>query len=176
MSFFKAIANLCAAGVTFNITVEPADAGLLAVRVVPTSKTGKSGFNLTAKQFVATPEEFDAEFPSIMMGYAVIQQSLAQQLKAVELVAEETAKAAVAAAQAKTTATAASSKASKASKGNAAPAGLLEDGGSDWDDRGDEGAEPTANVGESSPGASAPANVSVASVASASAAGFDFQL
>lgn len=173
MSFFKAISNLCAAGVTFAITVEAADSGLLAVQVVPTSKTGKSGFSLTAKQFVATPEEFDAEFASVMIGYAFIQRSLAQQLKAVELVAEETAKAAVAAAQAKTTATAASSKASKTSKGNAAPAGLLEDGGGDWDDRGDEGAGPTADVGESAPGASEPSNVSVAS---ASAAGFDFQL
>lgn len=153
MSFFKAIAHLCASGVTFNIKVEAADAGMLAVQVMPTSKTGKSGFNLTGNQFIATAEELDAEFGGIMMGYAAIQQTLAQQLKAVELVAEETAKAAVAAAKVKSEAqaSASASKTVKGIKSNKAPAGLLEDGPSD-DEGGDDdqpvstGATPVAET------------------------------
>ena len=177
MSFFKAIAQLCADGVTFTIRVEAADAGRLAVQVLPTSVTGKTGYNLTPKQFTATPDEFDAQFGPIMAGYAGIQQTLVQQLNDVALVAAETAKAAVAAAEEKRKAAPASAprSAAKASKGNLAPAGLLSDDGDDGD--GSEGGDDDGDksVGMVTPGEAVPSGNSTPPV-SASAGGFNFDL
>jgi PRTRC genetic system protein E len=181
MSFFKAIAPLCAAGVAFTIRVEAADAGRLAVQILPTSATGKTGYNLTPKQFTATPEEFDAEFGTTMAGYAVIQQTLKQQLDDVALVSAATAKAAVAEAEEKRKAAPASAPRSvaKASKGNLAPAGLLnddaEEGGSGdggEDDANDNVEKSAVTV---SSGGSSPSGTAVAS-ASASAGSFNFDL
>lgn len=127
--FFKAIAPACAKGISFTIKVEAADDGKMAVSVIPASESGKSGFGLTPRQFVATPEEFDDEFSAVMASFAATQQSLSQQLKAAELVAEEVGKAAAAdaaAAKPKATTSAASKSYSPPKKSNQAPAGLLD--------------------------------------------------
>lgn len=161
--FFKAIAPTCAKGISFSIKIEAADDGKLAVSVTPISATGKSGFNLTAKQFIATPEEFDNEFSGVMSGFAATQQTLAQQLKAAELVAEEVGKAAVAAAAANPKpATSSASKSQVRPKNtNQAPAGLI-----DSDGTGDE------VQSDDEPGPSVPVAVSTPAVTN----GFDFAL
>ena len=160
--FFKAIAPTCARGISFTILVEAADDGKLAVSVTPVSKTGKSGFGLTPKQFVATPEEFDNEFSSVMASFAGIQQTLAQQLNAAELVAEEVGKAAVAAAAEQPKATSPASKSlSRPKNSNQAPAGLLDEDGTH-----DEG------EGEEEPGTTGPVAVPAPAVTS----GFDFEM
>ena len=143
--FFKAIAPACAKGISFTIKVESADDSKMAVSVIPASDSGKSGFALTPKQFVATPEEFDCEFSAVMASFAATQQTLSQQLKAAELVAEEVGKAAAdaaataAAAKPKATTSAASKSHSQPKKSNQAPAGLLDDGdGDDGDGEGED--------------------------------------
>lgn len=148
--FFKAIAPTCAQRISFTIKIEAGDNGKLAVSVTPISETGKSGFGLTPKQFVATPEEFDNEFSGVMASFATTQQTLAQQLKASELVAEEMSKAAAAAAEEKPKAsTSAASKGARVKSSNQAPAGLLEDDGTrdgDGDGDGEEGSDSSKPV------------------------------
>lgn len=164
--FFKAIAPACAKGISFTIKVEAADDGKLAVSITPTSESGKSGFSLAAKQFIASPAEFDNEFSSVMEGFAVTQQTLAQQLKDCELVAQEISKAAAAAAQEKPKASVSTSKGTRPKAGNQAPAGLLEDDGThDADDEAEE-------FGAHAPASSKP----IAAPAPAVNAGFDFAL
>ena len=155
--FFKAIAPTCAKGISFTIKVESADDGKIAVSVIPASESGKSGFALTPKQFVATPEEFDNEFSAVMASFAASQQTLSQQLKAAELVAEEVGKAAAeaaataAAAKPKATTSAAAKSLSQPKKSNQVPAGLLDDG----DDGEGEGEGEDVKVATASPTPSA---------------------
>lgn len=142
--FFKSIAPACAKGIVFTVVVESADDQKLAVSVTPTSETGKSGFQLTPRQFVSTPEEFDNEFKDVMAAYAQSQSSLSDQLKAAVVVAEEVAKAASEAATAKKKDSAKAPSSSTRVKSNAAPAGLL-DADEDEGDSGDMSSKPTAD-------------------------------
>lgn len=91
---FQHLASLAARGVTIKFEVSKADGDKLEVNVYPVCETGKSGFNLVPKSFVATPEEFDADFATIMQGYCTTNVSLREQLAAVDVMAEQTAKAA----------------------------------------------------------------------------------
>ena len=152
--FFKAIAPACASGISFTIKVDSADNGKLAVSVIPASASGKSGFGLTPRQFVATPDEFDNEFHSVMAGFSTMQLSLSEQLKAAQLVADEVGKAAAEASAAKATDAAAKAKAKPAAparKPNQAPGGLLDDDPTDGDGDEGEGDDTSAHGGGQKP-------------------------
>ena len=171
--FFKAIAPACAKGISFNIKIEAADAGKLAVSITPASETGKSGFCLTPKQFVATPEEFDEEFSVVMAGFAATQQTLSQQLKAAEMVAEEVGKAATAAAlETPKTSKPAPKAYSQPKKGNLPVAGMInsasESESENDDDGGDSGDGDNGNKQETALSSEKPAQTNVG--------GFDFDL
>lgn len=89
---FTNIAALVAKGVKLNIQIEQADNGQLEVSVIPTCVTGKSGANLVAKVFVATPAELDADFASVVASFATINLTLHEQLEIVAAEAAEVAK------------------------------------------------------------------------------------
>lgn len=91
--FFKAIAPLLQKGVKFTLQIEAADADLIAVSVLP-STSSKTGHALTAKQFVATAQEFDAQFVGVMEGFASMTRTLNEQLEDARLVSDAAAQAA----------------------------------------------------------------------------------
>lgn len=101
---FHNIAALIAKGVTLQLTVSQADGDKLEVGLIPMTETGKSGMNLIAKSFVGTATELDAEFATVIAGYAAANLSLMGQLQAVQTMADAAAKeASEAAAQAAAT-------------------------------------------------------------------------
>lgn len=97
---FQNIATLVAKGIKLSIQIEQADDGKLEVSVIPTSETGKSGFSLVAKSFIASPAELDAEFPAVIAGFATANLSLSEQLASMEQQAAETVAAALEASKA----------------------------------------------------------------------------
>ena len=97
---FQNIAALVAKGIKLSIQIEQSDDGKLEVSVIPTSETGKSGFSLVSKSFIATPAELDAEFPAVIAGFATANFSLSEQLASMEQQAAETAAAALEASKA----------------------------------------------------------------------------
>ena len=88
MSLFKHLAALIAKGVDVQIAVSAADNGKLEVAFLPTSSSGKSGLNLVAKSFVGTPDELDADFSTVVAGYASVNATLADQLAAIQAEAD----------------------------------------------------------------------------------------
>lgn len=88
MSLFKNLAALIAKGADVQITVSAADNGQLEVGFIPTSSSGKTGMNLVAKSFVATPEALDAEFPAVVAGYVNVNVTLADQLSSMQAQAD----------------------------------------------------------------------------------------
>ncbi len=111
---FTNIANLTAKGIKIAIEVSAAGDGRLEVNVIPSTETGKSGLNLVAKSFVATPQELDMEFAEVINGFAGVNLTLQQQLEQVQAAATEVARLATEEAKA-------ASKTKATSKANSSP-------------------------------------------------------
>lgn len=91
---FTKIADLVRKDVKLHIVITAVADQKLEVSVLPSTEESTSGMNLVAKSFVGTPDELDAEFPSILEAYAAINVSLKDQLDAVDSMAKEIAQAA----------------------------------------------------------------------------------
>jgi PRTRC genetic system protein E len=89
MNLFTTMAALVARGVRLTITVAQADGGNIEVGILPTSETGTTAVALVPKSFVASPADFDAEFPAILAGFCQANSSLKDQLAAVQVLTEQ---------------------------------------------------------------------------------------
>ena len=92
ITLFTTMAALVARGVKLTITVSRAEGDKIEVGILPTSESGTTAVALVPRSFVATPAEFDAEFPEILAGFCQANTSLKDQLAAVQVLTEQAAR------------------------------------------------------------------------------------
>lgn len=179
MSFFTSLMPLLQRGVKFSIAIEAADAQNIALAVMPQAdadKTKSIGVGLAPRLFTATPAEFDAEFAGVMQQFAAITTTLADQLDAARVVADEAARTAAATAQSKTAAAVTKPKPKGVVKPTPRAAATLiggDDGdGDDGDGEDGDGSDTGSNAQVAIP-APAPAAVTSAAPMAAQTAMFD---
>lgn len=94
--FFKQIAPLLSKGVKLKLEIAAATDNKIEVNVFPVSEASNSGHTLVPTRFVASAEELDADFTTVMGGYANANLTLKDQLAAVDVLAAQVAKEAAA--------------------------------------------------------------------------------
>jgi PRTRC genetic system protein E len=143
ITLFTTMAALVARGVKLTITVSQAEGDKIEVGILPTSESGTTAVALVPRSFVATPAEFDAEFPQILAGFCQANASLKDQLAAVQVLTEQAAREASEKAVKAPTATTTRKPTSTSSSqvGKAKPEPELLGGGEDDNDAEDESSD-----------------------------------